>query len=122
MNYIKIEGKDHPVKFGLSTIQKFAVKNGMKSAEAFDAWYTEIQKNGLEAIGDVAELLKLGFDRGAAKEGKPSTITADDIMDLVLEDPAQFTALQKVLESSLKSNIPEAPAEEGKDELPGKKK
>lgn len=121
MDTIKIDGKQHPVKFSLSVVQKFAVKNGMESAEEFDAWYQEIQKKGLTAIGQIAELLQMGFERGAVKMNIKNEITADDIMDLVLDDPEQFAELQNIMQKSLESGIPNKPIDaEGDNTAPKK--
>jgi len=120
MATIKINKVNYPVKFGLSTIKNFGIDNGMKSVNDFEAWYQKIDSGNLEIIEQMCGLLLLGIQRGCQMEKQECDLTADDILDLVLEAPDTFTELTNILSLSLESH---ATAADNKSKgVPPKKK
>lgn len=104
---VKILGNDYPVKFGLSVVKKFAVHKGFKSLDEFEEWYTKVDPKSLEILDDVAVLYLMGIQRGCKKEKVECDIDADDILDMVQEDPDEFGKLQEILQDAIVSEQPD---------------
>jgi hypothetical protein len=108
METVKIENKEYPVKFGMAVIRAFAKLKGYKTLDDFEKWYTGADPSSLAMIDDITDLLLLGIRRGCRKDNIECNIEADDLLDLMQDDEAEFVKLRHILEASI-SGEPEAP-------------
>lgn len=85
--YLKIAGKEMPVKYGFAALMEFTDMAGLSM-------------NQLESLGDnmslktAVTLIWCGFKHGARAEKKSFDMTIDDVADLLDDD---LQAMEKVL-------------------------
>lgn len=111
MEKVKISGKVYPVLFGLSTVKNFAVAKGMETVNDFEAWYEKASTGNLSIMGDMSELLLLGIKRGCQKNGTECDLDADDILDLVTNEPEAFSTLSSIMGKFMQTEAPGKPSE-----------
>ncbi len=122
MEKIKINGKNYPVKFGLSNIRRWAVANGMASINEFEGWLTGLNDGNFESLGQMASLFHNGLERGAAKSGTELDLDEDDLLDMAVSSPEIFEKLMLILVGSVQAgNVPGA-SQPDDNKKPAKKK
>jgi len=101
MNSVEINGKKYPVKFGLSSVKKFALKKGLKTLPEFEKWLEKLNDGSFEGVEGIGDLLFIGIERGCAKHGVDCDIDADDIIDLTMEDSEAFNQIMEIFQVSI---------------------
>ena len=86
--FVKINGKDFPIKFGFNSLRKYS--------DATNTSLSDLDKLGSQmTLNEALLLIYYGLEDGYRAAKQPCEITIDDLSDLIDED---FDALTKCME------------------------
>ena len=81
MEELIIQGKPHPIHFGLRTLYRFAEAQGEDFSDVVTAG------RALASFDSIVELTKLGLNDGARRAGSDRRFTEDDVWDIFEQEP-----------------------------------
>jgi len=103
MKKITIKEKEYAVHFGLSSIINTGRELGYKTLNELEKMFNGMASGQLDSLSDAAHLIKAGIDRGCKKADLENDLTPDDLVDLVLEEPAVWQELVEELINSFQT-------------------
>lgn len=89
MQYLKVDGVNHPFRFSWLALKKLAAELGLKKVADLDKALTALEFDHIPA------LIHIGLEEGYRKDGKPFQITREEV-ELWLDD--DFSLMQTAME------------------------
>ena len=110
MAEITINGKTHPIHFGLKAISRFAQQHNLDFADMLSTPDT------LSSFEGIADLAVLGLNDGARRAKSDVRYTVDDVWDFFDDDPQVILSVAEVFVKSVTplvdklANLPNPPS------------
>lgn len=81
MEELIIQGKPHPIHFGLKTLNRFAKSQREEFSDVLTA------KNALASFDSIVDLTCLALNDGAQRSGSDNRFSEDDVWDIFEQEP-----------------------------------
>lgn len=118
MNYVKIDGEDTPIRFGIKTFNTLGKEYGKTLGEIFQLATDSAAKNKAvdptdtselslvsEVLDMVLNLSVIALNEGARREKTGKQWTIDDVVDAVDDNVGLYAELQALFVQSLSTSV-----------------
>lgn len=98
---VTIQGKEYPIRFGLSVIMQFSRKMNFVKVNDFQNFVESLDEDlTFDQMEAIAILLQMAVKRGCEEENIPFELSVNQMVDLFIEDREAITQMMQALTES----------------------